>query len=458
MAGTAGAALGVGAGLGGLLAACHGGASTTATESTTTAATAGGGETGTSIGEQTTTTVAAGPEQGEEIRCGYVLPTTRTSAGHEEAVPWAIDWFNKNVWETGMVLGDGKLHPITILVKEARSDHNAAAELASDLVSNAEVNLIGASGGSANVVAVRDTAEALGCPCITYDCLGDIWSDGQPEGGFDWCWHTWFPLKDLAVNYVDIWDQIPTNKKVGTLFPDNAEGMAYGAGLPPAWESAGYATVDGGRVDEGREDFSSVISLFEDEGVELFVGALSPPGFVTFWEQAVSQGLEVKVSTQSGALILPSEVEALGDLGSGQSVETWFHPEFPFTSDVTGLSARQVAAQFSADSGRQWTQSLGLFGQFEIWADILRRCSDPTEKSAIVAAVEQTNLTTVGGPVNWIENPDPHSGWWNFARKPVTGGQWVKGTGKYPYDLQIVTNATDSDIPIQGAPTEIVHA
>jgi branched-chain amino acid transport system substrate-binding protein len=453
MAGIAGAAVGMGAGLGGVLAACGG------DDETTTTAAAGGGETTTSAAaDGSTTTAAAGAEQGDEIKCGYVLPVTGAMAAFGAAGAWEIDWFNKNIWKDGMVLGDGKMHKITVLMEDMQSDSNRAAQVAGDLITNAGVNLIGASASASNVVPVRDTAEALGCPCITYDCPGDAWNAGQPEGGFQWCWHTWFLLKDVTANFLGIWDQMQTNKKIGTLFPNNADGLAFNAGMPPAWEAAGYTTVDGGRFQDATEDYSSIISLFKSEGVELIVGVMNPPDFSNFWNQSVQQGLEVKVSTQPKALLFPDGVEALGDLGAGQSVETWFHPSFPFTSDVTGLTAQQVADQFSADNSRQWTQPVCFFGQFEVWTDILQRCMDPTDKNAIIEATKQTNLMTIGGPVNWTQNPEPYSGWWNFCRKPITGGQWVKGTGEYKYDLEIIANVTDPDIPTTASPIEIPYA
>jgi hypothetical protein len=74
IAGVAGAALGMGTGLGGLLVACGDEEETTTTaagETTTTA----GGETTTTGGAETTTT-AAGAEQGTPLKVGIVVPMT----------------------------------------------------------------------------------------------------------------------------------------------------------------------------------------------------------------------------------------------------------------------------------------------------------------------------------------------------------------------------------------------
>ena len=138
-------------------------------------------------------------------------------------------------------------------------------------------------------------------------------------------------------------------------------------------------------------------------------------------------------------------------------METWFHPKFPFKSDVTGLTSQEVADRFQAENNMQWTQPVCFFGQFEVWTDILKRATDPMDKNAIIAATKQTKLMTVGGLVDWSVNPEPYSGWWNFSRKPICGGQWVKGKGSHKYDLEIVCNDTDPDIPTTAEMTEIPY-
>ena len=455
IAGIAGATIGVGAGLGGLVAACGGTTTTTAGPATTTgpATTAGTGTTSGAI-----TTVSATAETGAEIKCGYVLPVTGSMAAFGAAASWEIDYFNKNVRKDGMVLGDGKKHKITTILQDMQSDSNRAAQVAGDLITNSGVTLIGASASAANVVPVRDQAEALGCPCVTYDCPGDAWVANEPKGGFKWCWHTWFVFKDVAANFFAMWAQLPTNKKIGGLYPNDADGIAFATGLPPAFKANGYTYYDPGRYSDNAEDYTAIISAFSKNGVEIIDGVPTPPDFSNFWKQAVQQGLKPKISTQSKALLFPEGVNALGDLGAGQSVETWFHPSFPYTSKVTGLTSQQVADQFSADNNEQWTQPVCFFGQFEVWTDILQRATDPTDKNSIIEATKQTKLMTIGGLVDWTQNPEPYTGWYNFSRKPITCGQWVKGTGKYKYDLQIVASATDPDIKTTAKPIEIPYA
>lgn len=70
IAGIAGATVGMGSGLGGLVAACG---ATTTTTAATTATTAGPATTA-----GATTTVSAGPTAGRKIKLGFVTPQTVT--------------------------------------------------------------------------------------------------------------------------------------------------------------------------------------------------------------------------------------------------------------------------------------------------------------------------------------------------------------------------------------------
>ena len=127
------------------------------------------------------------------------------------------------------------------------------------------------------------------------------------------------------------------------------------------------------------------------------------------------------------------------------TVEAWYHPAYPFKSDVTGMTPQQYCDAYEADTGFQWTQPVCFIGCFELWTDILQRAKHPKDKLSVVEAIKQTKMTATGGPVDWTVNPEPVMGLWNFCTKPVAGGQWIKGKGKYKYDLELVSSSSHPD-------------
>ena len=460
IAGIAGAAIGAAGSLGGILAACGGTAASTTTSSAGAATTATTSSATTAATSGSTTSVSAGAESGEEIKAGYVLPITGSMAAFGTAASWHIDYFNKNIWKDGFVMGDGKKHKFSVIVQDMQSDSSRAAALAGDLIQNQGVVMVGASASADNVVPVRDQCEAMACPCITYDCPGQAWNAAQPKEGFKWCWHTWFVFQDVAANFVGTWDKITTNKIVGGIYPNDGDGNAFADmthGMPAFFVPKGYQYIDPGRYQDNTDDYTSMINQFKKAGCEIVTGVPTPPDFANFWKQAVQQGLKPRVSTEAKAMLFPQGVNALGTLGDGQTVECWFHPKFPYKSDITGLTAQQICDAWEADKGEQWTQPIVFAGQFDVFTDILRRCKNPSDKNAIIEATKGTKIMTVGGPVDWTVNPEPYSGFMNFCTKPISCGQWVKSTGKYAYEMEIVTSVTQTDIKTTADVKEVVY-
>jgi branched-chain amino acid transport system substrate-binding protein len=459
--GVAGVGIGLSGGLGGLVAGCSaGGESTTSSASTATtggATATSGGVTATTVGDEATTTSVSPVDAATEIKIGYAVPATGSMADRGATATWLGDWFGENVWKDGIEAGDGKKYRLAVVFKDTQSDAARASQVAQDLIAGEKVALVAASGGETTVIPVRDAAESGACPCVTCDCPGDVWNAAQPEDGFNWSWHTWYVFRDVALNYIAMWDAVQTNKKIGGLYPDDPTGNLFASGLPPAFEAKGYSYFDPGRYKDGTRDFTAIISQFQKEGVEVVNGVPTPADFAAFWKQAVQQGFRPKMSTQAGALLLPAGIDALGELGDGQTVECWFHPTFPYTSSLLSVTPKQVCDQWEQDTGSQWTQPLGLFAQFEVLTDVVQRCTDPLNKDAIVEAIKGTKVVTVGGPVDWTTSPDPYSGLYNFCAKPITGGQWVKGTGKWPYDLNIVVSATQPEVATTSTTKELTY-
>ena len=154
--------------------------------------------------------------------------------------------------------------------------------------------------------------------------------------------------------------------------------------------------------------------------------------------QCNQQGYKPKAITVAAALLFPSGIEALGPLGDGMSSEVWWTPAFPFKSTLTGQTSRELADDWEACQNRQWTQPLGYsLAIWEVAVDILKRSSNPMDRTAIRDSMKATNLDALIGNVNFATGPHP-----NVSTTPIFGGQWVKGE-KWPYDLKIVDNTVN---------------
>jgi len=83
---------------------------------------------------------------------------------------------------------------------------------------------------------------------------------------------------------------------------------------------------------------------------------------------------------------------------------------------------------------------------FEVAVHVLQRAGDVNDRQAIVDAIQSTNLDTIVGRVDWTSK---RADFPNVARTPLVGGQWRSGT-TWPFELEIVSNATNPEIPATG--------
>ncbi|PTX03488.1 ABC transporter substrate-binding protein [Pararhodobacter aggregans] len=382
------------------------------------------------------------------IKVGHVSPRTGPLAGFAEADDYILQAITER-FGAG-IDNNGRSWQIEILSKDSQSNPNRAAEVASELILSDEVDIIVAASTPDTVNPVSDQAEINEVPCITTDCPWQPYffgRGGNPAQGFASTYHFFWGLEDVIGAFLAMWDGSGVAKAVGGLFPNDADGNAWGdpqRGLPTPLAAAGYDLVDPGRYQPMTDDFSNYINAFKEAGCEIVTGNMIPPDFGTFWSQAAQQGFNPKIVTIGKALLFPSVIQGLGERGIGLSSEVWWSPSHPFSSSLTGASAGDLAGGYMQATGRPWTQPIGFkHALFEVVADVVARAEDLDDPEAIIAAIAATDMNTIVGPVNWAAGPVP-----NVTKTPLVAGQWQReGDG---IDLKIIANATAPNIPTTG--------
>jgi len=380
------------------------------------------------------------------IKIGLVSPRTGILSAFAEGTDFVLSKVRARI--AGGIAVNGQNHTVQIIERDSQSDPNRAAEATASLIKSDGVDLMLAASTADTVNPVSDQCEINGVPCITTDCPWQAYyfgRGGKADGGFDWTYHFFWGLEDLIAVYRNMWNSIPTNKIVGALWPNDAEGNAFSDphfGFPSALQEKGFKIVDTGRFQPATNDFSAQISAFKNAGAEIVTGVLPPPAFATFWSQAAQQNFRPKAVTVAKSLLFPAAVEALGERAQGLTTEVWWSPRHPFTSALTGETAAQFCAAYEAATGKQWTQPMGFrHALLETALDVLGRTTEINSPRAIRDAIRTTNYNSIVGHIAWQLNPVK-----NVTRTPLVGGQWDKGN-KFKYDLLIVNNDTDRTIP-----------
>jgi branched-chain amino acid transport system substrate-binding protein len=336
-------------------------------------------------------------------------------------------------------------------VKDTQSDPARASQVARELILTDKADLILTSSTPETTNPVADVCEAQGIPCVSTIVPWEAWffaRGGKPGTGFNFTTMFFFGMQQFGECFIPMWDRMNTNKVVAFTYPHDADGDAFRdnkTGLEFYSAQAGYHNVDGGAYTDGTTDYSGQISKFKSAGASLFTNAPIPPDFNTMWKQAATAGFKPKLATVAKVLLFPADTVAIGDLVNNVATDAWWTPYHPYSSTLTGQTAKQFADAFEASTGKQWVQSIGsVHSLFEIAHKALTAVDDPHNRTAVATQLKTMNYTGISGPLDFTKGPMPGIA----IQKPV-GVQWKKGT-KFPYSMVVVDNSANKNVPVNG--------
>jgi len=376
------------------------------------------------------------------IKIGHVSPLTGPMAGFAEAQGWTLAGIRKYA-EKGLKIGD-RIYQIEIIEKDSQTDESRTAEVASELILKHKVDIITASSGSIDCNPVANQAELNEIPCITTDNPWESYYYGRnpPKEGFEWTYHFFWGLDQVLAAFIGLWQEQQTNKVVGTLFNTAQDDTSWHDAFVPAIRKAGFTVVDPGQFPAFGNDFTPQIAAFKKGNVEIVTGNLFTPDFATFYAQCAQQGYQPKIITLGKAFLFPADVASLGARGLGVTSEVWWTPDHPYKSSLTGVSSKQLAADYERETGRHWTQPIPFkHALFEVVFDVLKRTKDVSDPKSILAAITSTDIHTIVGPVKWTGQPVK-----NVCTTPVVAGQWQKHGDRL--DIAIVNSGAFPEIGV----------
>ncbi|HLW95497.1 MAG TPA: ABC transporter substrate-binding protein [Solirubrobacteraceae bacterium] len=399
-------------------------------------------------------------EAASTIKIGYVSPLTGPAAGFGEPDPYAIS-LAKAAFAKGLKIG-GKTYAVQIIDKDSQSVPSTAAQVTQQLISGSGVDLLLATSTPEVVVPVSTAAEAAGVPCVSTVVPWEAWwlgvggklgPTGNPTSpALKWIYHFSFGVPDFAAAYLSLWKQIPTNKKVGVMWPNDDDGNAIRGALGPVLKGAGYTIVDPGAYQDGTNDYTPQITEFKQQDCQIFNTFPIPPDFTTFWRQAAQQGYtkQVKIAQIAKTGLFASQIDAVGSLGYNLASGEYWGPTWPYHSSLTGISSAALGAGYTKKTGRYPNQQLGAsLALFDVAAAALKASGNPKDKAAVANALSKLQVQTPVGVLNWgakgAKNPVG-----NIVATPIVGNQWRKAAkgSRFNLSLVICENADDPKIPV----------
>ena len=386
------------------------------------------------------------------LKIGFISPRTGALAGFGQTDGYVLEVARKALAK-GLAIG-GKTYQVDILDRDTQSDPSRASQLAKTLINSDQIDLMLCVSTPETINPVADACEAAGVPCLSTVMPWEAWYFGRgakpgAPSPFKWSYHFGFGVEEFYRAYLTQWNAIPTNKVVGVLYPNDADGNAIRAHLAPLLAKQGFTIVDPGPYEDGTTDYSAQIATFKKEKCEIFNTFPIPPDFAAFWRQAAQQGYTrtVKICQVAKTGLFPDGVEALGNLGYNLSSACYWHKVFPYKSSLAGIGGIELADGYEATSGKQWTQQLGAsLALIDAGTEALKASGNPGSKDAVVKAISTLKITTIAGRIDFTSGPVP-----NVSPGPIIGTQWVKALKGSKFKLDYVTteNTTDPNVPVQ---------
>nr|WP_295887956.1 ABC transporter substrate-binding protein [uncultured Devosia sp.] len=388
------------------------------------------------------------------LKIGWVAALSGPGALFGEATDFVKAQLEKQ-FGGGIEIG-GTTYSVEILVRDSQSSVNVAAQVTAELMTRDKVDLIVASealgaitGGQMAVINKTPIISTL----FPSDAM--IGVRGGPEAysnnGTPWTFHFLFDTADVGAAYIGMWEPVRSrlNDTVGTFYVDQpaAQGFAHPEfGLPAFLSKANYKTVEGGMFKVETDDFSNQVSTFKAGDAQILTGFMFANHFASFWRAAAQGDYRPEIATVAGAFLFPGGVEALGDRGDGVSTEIWWSPKTPFASSLTGQTAGNLAADWEASQGKQWTPVLGYtHAIWEVAIHALVASGNPKDREAVRSALAAAKLETVVGLVDFTNSQVP-----GITKTPLVAGQWRRAkSGPYKYDLVVTYNGSSAPFALE---------
>jgi branched-chain amino acid transport system substrate-binding protein len=386
------------------------------------------------------------------INIGFITPLTGDLAGFASGDEFVLGLIKQaSIFKSGIKIGS-KTYDIKFNVQDSQSSSTRAAQVAQQLITSG-VDLILTTSTPETTNPVAAACQKGGMPCLSTVVPWESWYAGlggdplTPTTDFKWVSMFFFGLNEFLGCFHPMWQRISTDKVVGCMYPNDADGNAFREGFEPLIKSVGYTVVDGGAYADGTTDYTSMISQFKSDDCEVYSNCPLPPDFNTFWKQASQQGYKPKIATVAKVLLFPADTTALGPaLVDNIATDSWWGPYMPYESSLTGMTAAQLASAYEAHSGNQWLQSLGsTYSLFEVTKEALSTVSDPHDKAELASALHNVSYKGICGPINFATGPAPGVG----IIEPV-GVQWkAQPSGsKYPVEMKVVDNSLNKSVAI----------
>ena len=363
------------------------------------------------------TTVAiafgAGAARADDIVIGASLPLSGPLAGFGSFQQWgykrAVDEVNK---AGGISIGGSK-RMVKLIIRDDRTDPNAAASNTETLISRDHVVAMLGSCTPALVNAGALVAERAQKPLVTGCDPLEVFTSVRK---WNYAWDLFFSVPELAAaQFRALTDLgVQTNKKIAIWHDNGPDGQAVGGAIWPALaKQFGYDVVQNAEFPVDNTQFTSIIAEAKSKGAEIVLGDAITPQAIAIRKQMAAAGYTPKVLNIEKGAEPVQFAEALGKLSDGVMVGGYWDPSFPYPG------AADLAKAFETETKLSSSQHIAdSYTAAQVLLDAIAAAGS-LDPEKINAAIAKTDKSYVVGPIKFDAG--------HTAKLPIVSLQWQSG-------------------------------
>jgi len=354
-----------------------------------------------------------GAARADEIVIGASLPLSGPLAGFGSFQQWGYKRAVAEVNKAGGISIGGTKQMVILIIRDDKTDPNAAASNTETLISRDHVVAMLGSCTPALVNAGALVAERAKKPLVT-GC--DPLEAFKSVRKWNYVWDLFFDEPELAAAQFKALAELgaQTNKKIAIWHDNGPDGQVVGGKIWPALaKDFGYEVVQNAEFPVDNTQFTSIIGEAKSKGAEVVLVDAITPQAIAIRKQMAAAGFTPKVLNIEKGAEPVQFAEALGKLSDGILVGGYWDSSLPYPG------AADLSKAFESETKLTSSQHIAdSYAAAQILLDAIASAGS-TDPEKINAAIAKTDKTYAVGPVKFDEN--------HTAKLPIVSLQWQGG-------------------------------
>lgn len=356
-----------------------------------------------------------GAEAGETIKIGAVAAKTGPLAGGTAVTHWP----NIQLWATqvnergGLKLKDG-MAKVEIIEYDDQTNPGETIKAVQRLATQDEVDFIIAPYGTGLNLAAAPIFAKYGYPHIAVTAITD--QIDELSARYPNMFFTLGSTTALVQSVADILTKLQQEGKIGNKVAmvnvADAFGIELAAAARPIFEKAGLEIVYDKSYPLGTQDLSPIVKGAKASSPDAFIAWSYPPDTFGLTEQAMIEGLDVKVFYTAVATAFPAYAGKFGaaienNLGAGG-----------VNPDDEAMKAYRKAHKDATGKEADYWASATTYSALQILEQAIEGVGEP-DREKVIEYLKNNNFKTVLGDIAFNEHNNNEKYW--------TVGQWRNG-------------------------------